>query len=381
MPLSGTVPTLETEVVTDRAAFKDLAADWNRLQSRCAGSSVFMRWEWHYTWWQVYAGKNDHLHIMVWRRDGELVGLLPLYRQACGIIPGRACLRLTGTGEATIDEVATEYGDLLADVELQTRISTMAADHLLQFSDWTHVEMPCLLEGSLLHRLLVADEESHARVRSAGLRYRLSLKDGEAAYLDSLGASRAKRIRRSQRAAAKDGGIVLTSVDSVAGFEDAFRELAELNDERQAFKKRKSVFSSVRFQQFHQQLSEQLFADGAVDIVRFHLGDRLLAALYCYYDADTCYYYQSGFTRKDSNRYMSLTLAHLMEMQRNRDAGRSYYDFMRGEPPTYKEDFNCETSAMVDISVYRWRWQLQLARANRRLRARAGKWLRKMRPG
>lgn len=379
VPVLGTVATLDREIVTDPAVFKALATEWARLQSRCDGSSVFMRWEWHYTWWQVYAGEHDHLHIITWRRDGELVGLLPLYRQACGIVPGRACLRLVGTGELAIDEVATEYGDVLVDVSVQAQVATLAANYLQQFNGWTRIEMSCLMENSVLHQALLAGGRSHVRQRSAGLRYRLSLPGNESDYLDSLGASRAKRIRRSQRAAEKDGGLVRSSINSPDCFDSAFRELAELNHERQAHMKRKSVFASRRFGEFHQKLSRQLFAEGAADIARFHVGTRLLAVLYCYYDADSCYYYQSGFTRKDSNRYMPLTLAHLMEMQRSREAGRQYYDFMRGEPPTYKEEFNCETHAMVDVSVYRWRWQCSLARANRQLRARARKALGRIR--
>lgn len=373
---SGTEALLDRVIVTDNSLFADLRADWARLQTRVARSTVFMSWEWHYTWWQVYAGKRDHLHIVTWRRDGELVGLLPLYRQACGLIPGRVCLRLLGTGEPSIDEVATEYGDLLVDARVSAEIATLAADYLQQFEGWTQIEMSCLLGDSLLHGILLNDGNSHARVRSAGQRFRLTLDGSESDYLESLGASRAKRIRRSQRAAHKDGGLLATSVETPACFEEAFRELAELNHERQAHKKRKSVFASERFKQFHQQLSRQLFDTGAVDIVRFHVADRLMAVLYCFYDADTCYYYQSGFTRKDSNRYMPLTLAHLMEMQRNREAGRQYYDFMRGEASTYKEEFNCDTSPMVDVSVYRWQGQMSLAVAYCRLRKRAGAFLR-----
>lgn len=167
-----------------------------------------------------------------------------------------------------------------------------------------------------------------------------------------------------------------TAVDSVDGFDQAFHELGELNHERQAHMRRKSVFASPRFRQFHQTLCKRLHDTGAADIVRFHIGARLLAVLYCFYDTDTCHYYQSGFTRKDSNRFMPLTLAHLMEMQRSRDAGKRYYDFMRGEPPTYKEEFDCETSALLNVAMYRWRWQRVVAVAYRHLRATAARGVR-----
>jgi len=55
---------------------------------------------------------------------------------------------------------------------------------------------------------------------------------------------------------------------------------------------------------------------------------------------------------------MPLTFAHLAEMERNRRLGRRYYDFMRAEPPTYKEDFGCETTAMVTTFVFCSKWRL-----------------------
>ncbi|ASJ75597.1 GNAT family N-acetyltransferase [Granulosicoccus antarcticus] len=371
--------SLDREIVTHIDDFRNLEAEWTALGSRSRSACVFMQWEWHYTWWQIYAGKRDKLHIVTWRRGGELVGLLPMYRQASLIIPGNTCLRFIGTGEKAIDEVATEYGDLLADNRLDSAISTLAAEYLHQFDGWVRVELFCMLEDSLLNIALQAGQHPALLTRSSGLRYRLRLPKDEETYLESLGSSRAKRIRRSQRAVLREGGLELTVVDSVAGFDSAFRELAELNHERQAHMRRKSVFASTRFRQFHQQLCARLHATDAADIIRIHLGSRLLAVLYCFYDGQTCHYYQSGFSRKDSNRFMPLTLAHLMEMQRSRQAGKEFYDFMRGEPPTYKEDFNCETSPMIDVACYRWAWQKAMAVVYRRTRAKAGKLARVLR--
>ncbi len=376
VPGTDSLVSLDREVVTTLEDFKNLALEWAALGQRSRSACVFMQWEWHYTWWQVYAGKRDSLHIITWRRRGELVGLLPLYRRAGSLISSNACLRLIGTGESAIDEVATEYGDVLADDQLESEIAALAADYLQRFNGWTQVKLFCMLEDSVLYPALRTGQNGQILLRSSGLRFRLRLPEDELTYLDNLGGSRAKRIRRSQRAALREGGIKATAVDSVDGFDQAFHELAELNHERQAHMRRKSVFASPRFRQFHQKLCVRLHVTGAADIVRFHIGSRLLAVLYCFYDDDTCHYYQSGFTRKDSNRFMPLTLAHLMEMQRSRDAGMRYYDFMRGEPPTYKEEFDCETSALVDVAVYRWQWQRVMAVAYRHLRATVAKRIR-----
>jgi len=359
---------LAQEIVSDNSAFRNLAQDWGELLERSQSACVFMRWEWHYTWWQVYADKRDRLHIVTWRERGRLLGVLPLYVRS-GLLPGDACLRFLGAGESQIDEVATEYSDLLADRSAEQAIALLASHYLGSFKQWNRVEFSCVLDDALLRQSLMANDKLFSLERSAGQRYRIALLGDEAGYVASLPVSRAKRISRSRRVALRDGGISATPVYSIEDFDCAFKELAELNHERQAHKQRKSVFASERFRCFHHQLCMQLYDKGAVNIVRFHLNSQLLAVLYCFYDAQNCHYYQSGFARKGANRYMPLTLAHLIEMQRNREAGRNYYDLMRGKPPCYKDEFSCETTPMISLSLYRSAVRLECAKLYRAARS------------
>lgn len=366
---------LTLHLVTDADTFKSLSGEWSELVVKCHRASVFMQWEWHYTWWQVYASRRDRLHIVTFRLGGTLVGLLPLYRQA-GFLPGSTCLRLIGTGESKSDEVASEYGDLLCVDSLSQEISARLASHLAGFSAWNTLELHCLLADSLLLEAIRGGDNPHVLIRSAGLRYRLVLDSDADLHLGCLEASRARRIARSQRALQKGGGLRSVHIESAASFDKAFQELAELNHERQTHKQRKSVFASQRFRRFHHALCQRLYPTGSADIIRYYLGSRLLAVLYCFYDDESCHYYQSGFARKDANRFMPLTHAHIMEIQRNRDAGRHYYDFMRGNPSSYKAEYNCETTPMVDVSAYHWRWQRRLASIYRWSRGYAASWLR-----
>lgn len=55
---------------------------------------------------------------------------------------------------------------------------------------------------------------------------------------------------------------------------------------------------------------------------------------------------------------MPLTFAHLAEIERNRELKREYYDFMRAEPPSYKEDFGCDTTPMVSTFIFCSQWGL-----------------------
>lgn len=333
-----------------------MADEWRALSAK-ASTCFFMSWEWHYTWWQIYSTQVDQLYLVRFTQGDELVGLLPMYANRSGLGLRRTLLFL-GTGEAREDEVATEYLDVIAHPEHEVQVANAAIDWLCACEGWGKVELRFMLDDALLRQAYQRRETVYFVERSVGFRYRVDLAQDEPAHMEKKSKSRQKRLERSRRALEKDGGLAQISVDSAVGLNNAFKQLTELNHERQATKLRKSVFSSDKFRAFHRQLAERIYDLNAVDIHQFRLGHKLLAVLYCFYDEHTCYYYQSGFSKREANRYMPLTFAHLAEIERNRATNRSYYDLMRAEPPSYKEDFGCETTPMVTTFLFCTKWRL-----------------------
>src|SRR3990172_5245179 len=70
---------LDTKVITDQEEFRRMKEDWNSLLSKNLTNTIFLTWEWLYTWWEVF-GEGGRLFIVSVRDDrGELVGLAPLF--------------------------------------------------------------------------------------------------------------------------------------------------------------------------------------------------------------------------------------------------------------------------------------------------------------
>ena len=68
-------PTIEC--LTEWPAFQSLHGEWNELARDCARRSVFLTHEWFDAAWQ-WAGLDAKLHVLCARRDGMLIGALPL---------------------------------------------------------------------------------------------------------------------------------------------------------------------------------------------------------------------------------------------------------------------------------------------------------------
>jgi len=347
---SVTSQDLQISVISDAQEFAAMTDEW-RAFAATGSACFFMSWEWHYTWWQVYSEQSDRLYLVRFTHGDTLVGLLPLYARRHGLSLKRTLMFL-GTGEAREDEVATEYLDIIAHPNCSAQVADAAVGWLSECAEWGSVELRYLLDDALLVQAYRARSDLFVHERSVGFRYRVDLAGDEQAHMAKFSSSRRKRIERSRRALVKDGGLKQVSVTSHAELSHAISQLAQLNHERQSDKARKSVFASTKFKDFHQRLVSRVFDSGTVNVHQFTLGPSLLAAVYCFYDQQTCYYYQSGFSKRAANRYMPLTFAHLAEAQRNREAGRKYYDLMRAEPPSYKEDFGCESTPMLNTFIF-----------------------------
>lgn len=306
-----------------------------------------MSWAWHHTWWGVFGDKNE-LCILCVRLGGQLVALMPLYvRQHAW--PKASSVMFVGTGEGETDEVATEYLDVLTEPDHAQFFTSL----LLSWLDNHHADkvfdFQQLLQSANLIKALERNENDWILSQQPrGYRYRLDMHQHTSDI--PMAQSRLKRVKRSLRAVERDGGMEQRSVFHLQDANDVLKAVSELSDQRQQHTGRaKSAFASTRFLQFHHRILPLLYQLDGADVQHFYLNDELCAALYCFYDDSSCHYYQSGFVQSMANRYMPLTVAHLMEIERNREAGRRYYDFMRGDDDSYKKDFNCDITPMVNM--------------------------------
>lgn len=99
-------PGLLIDVVRDTDGFRALEHEWRELYEASPAATPFQTWEWLFTWWEVYGSDGD-LALVTARRDGRLVGVMPLMSTA----PGH--LQFVGTGlsdhlDVLVDAAHTE---------------------------------------------------------------------------------------------------------------------------------------------------------------------------------------------------------------------------------------------------------------------------------
>ena len=101
---------LQVTEVTTTNAFCSLRDQWNRCLASSGQNTIFLTWEWLFTWWETY-GKSDQLRILICSDEtGHIVGIAPFYTTSERVFgfPLRT-LRLLGSNEA-----CSEYLDIFA---------------------------------------------------------------------------------------------------------------------------------------------------------------------------------------------------------------------------------------------------------------------------
>mgnify|MGYP005835387697 CR=1 FL=1 len=66
-------------ICRDINGFRDLRENWDFLIDILPNKSIFLTWEWLFSWWEHFGQKRNLFIILVWDKEGVLVGIAPLF--------------------------------------------------------------------------------------------------------------------------------------------------------------------------------------------------------------------------------------------------------------------------------------------------------------
>ncbi|MHC4538794.1 MAG: GNAT family N-acetyltransferase, partial [Planctomycetota bacterium] len=107
--------TLQVEAHDNFESLRGIQQEWDDC-AQSAGSEIFLTYDWCRVWWDYY-GKGRDLRIYLFRRDGALVGILPLFfeRIRLGLVSVRAG-KIVGSDYTPAQFSPPMYHDHIRDV-------------------------------------------------------------------------------------------------------------------------------------------------------------------------------------------------------------------------------------------------------------------------
>jgi CelD/BcsL family acetyltransferase involved in cellulose biosynthesis len=314
--------TLELTTAATQEELDALAPEWDALVRAMPRPSPFLLHGWISAWWREY-GDGSRLAVHLARRDGRLVGALPLFTSR------RLGLRVTsflGGGDSVFADV------LLADGE-----SPDVASRLADAAAGMRHDLACLSGLPAESRLAAALGPARLRLQERIEAPVLDLSEGwDAVYRAKTDAQRRKLHRRRLRQLGElgvfDVATAATAEDLHTGLEEAF----ELHESRWHGRHDTSGFASPAGRRFHHAATAALAADAIPRILTLRLDGRPIAFQFYLAFCERMYMYRLAFDPAFA-RYSPGILSMLQTLERAAADGLTTVEFLGGGEP-YKAE-------------------------------------------
>lgn len=318
-------------VIDQDEDFYALREQWNSLLMRSAAKTIFLTWEWQYTWWQHF-GSNAQLQLRLVKQGDRLVGIAPLFSEksrARKIIPLQN-LRWLGSGA-----VGSDYLTLIAEPGYEEAVCELIYQDIANHSkEWDLLWLTDLPEESsayfdLLSHFVKDDQFTCYAINERFCPY-IDLRDQSwESYLDTLSANMRSNLRRRNRQVFNNLNAQVVRCEQASDITPFLDDLFALHWCRWKDHGGSDGFSGLKMRAFHQALAERLFDQGWLYLYLLKKDQQSIAAVYGLQMDNTFSFYQSGFAPEWEQYSVGMVLIG----ETIKDAisrGVASYDFLHG---------------------------------------------------
>jgi len=315
MAIAPSAAPVSLATVSTGEAFETLAGEWDDLVRAMPRPSPFMLHAWLAEWWTHY-GQGAELAVHVARRDGRLVGALPL------VIRRKAGVR-----------VATFMGgrlSVLPDVLLATGEDTSTAEQLLGRLSSSGCDVADLhgLPGGSLAEVALGDRLHLVQRIEAPV---LDLTPGwDAVYRAKTNAKKRNLHRRRRRQIGEMGEVSTTVARRLDELEPALEESFRLHALRWEGRPDGSGFATEVGQRFHRAALRRLNAIDVPRIVTLRLDGRAIAFHYWFALEGRMYVHRLAFD-PELGRWSPGLVNTLDAIESASDEGLTRVEFLGGD--------------------------------------------------
>lgn len=339
---------LHTQWLSRAEDFQALQRSWNELLASSGSNTLFLTWEWQYTWWTHLAEGRSLCLLTV--HDGErLIAIAPLVLRPANysrMVPFQV-LELIGTGS-----VGSDYLSLIVRSGEENRALAEIARCLSERNvvlEMSNTERGNLLMASTALRMQALGCRTARHTQNFSPCIDLAGQTWES-YIGRPGSSNGTRYNKKLRKLQRSFHVQLdVTIDENTRAQD-LQTLIALHLKRWDGRGGSNAFGTPGLCSFHEAFSRIALQQNWLRLYVLRLDDVPAAAVYGFYYHGVFYYYQAGFDPQFS-QYSVGHLAVGLTVQRALAEGAHEYDLLRGEEE-YKYAWANNERELVCLSVY-----------------------------
>lgn len=331
--------TLDMTLDCDERCFE--LPQWKEVLARDPDRHIFATPEWNRVWWEEFGGGKD-LFLLTFRRAGDLVGLVPLYRKHEG---DRKILRFLGG----ID--LTDYLGPICSLEDRAEVADAFVTWLgkgeVEWDEFDAHNMPVpfgfadfLIERADAdgYRFELEQEETAAV---------LLLPDTWEGYLESLDPKERRELKRKNRRILRE---VPDATFRTATEETLEADLKYFVEMHRGAEGHKGHFMKPEIATFFERVAHAFMPLGWLRLDFLEIAGRPIATTFSFELNNTFYLYNSAY-EPDLKRLSPGVVLVSRLIEEAIESGRKSFDFLRGQE-RYKYQLGAEAVPLNNVRVF-----------------------------
>ncbi|MBZ0108170.1 MAG: GNAT family N-acetyltransferase [Candidatus Scalindua rubra] len=310
--------------------------------------TVFLTWEWMYTWWECFKGNKQLFLLTAYGEKKKLIGIAPLCmdkKKVVGITVLKY-LRFLGTMP-----ISSDHLDFIINREREGEVLKAIVDYLFQEIKWDLCLLSNIPISSLTSKLLreIMRNRPFQSEISQVCPY-IPLPDQIEDFYLSLSRNMRNTIKRRRRNLfRKYDNIEFLAWENPDEIDSAMERLFELHEKRWMIVKHKGNFMKSNVRGFHKKIARTFLKSDMLRLYFLRVQGKDVAALYFFKYKNMLFYYQGGWDPKWSEDRVGNILTNLV-IEDAINKGYSEYDFLRGTED-YKVRLTDKKREEIDIFI------------------------------
>jgi CelD/BcsL family acetyltransferase involved in cellulose biosynthesis len=318
-------------IICNTSEFITLRDTWNDLLIRSSSNTVFLTWEWMYTWWSCF-GKGKELCIIIAEDEGSIVGIAPLHiirERIFGLSTLRHIEFLGSTG------IITEYQDFIILQGREQEIVNIFMDFLFSRTiEWDAMNFVSMKQDGLNNKLILNycdNREIKYSVYNTNVSPYIELPPNFDEYMQSLSRNSRWRFKSLKKKLGNGRKVEIVETKDKTTVASDFSTIMHLHQIRWEDKGGDGSFAKHRAQylRFHSEVVQKFYDNGWLYLLQLKVDGVPVAGQYNFFYHNVVCYHSVGFDPEWAEHNVGSVLQ-LNAIEDSIQKGAKEFDFLRG---------------------------------------------------
>ncbi len=334
--------------IGEESEFKSLNREWDELLESSDSNSLFLTWEWLYTWWRHLAG-DRRLSILAVRCRGVLAALAPCCLSSPSLAHRRLLPVLEWLGSGS---VGSDYLDVIVrrgyEDEVRKALASCLTGERLALK-WTQLKRGASRAAGVASALAESGWSVVEEKTNACPFIPLVGKSWDS-YLASLGAEHRYNFQRKWKRLNRDFNVSFEQAGTPEQCGESIDLVIAQHNLRWRDRGGSDAFHTPSLVEFHREFSQVALERDWLRLFVLRLDGKPAACLYGFLYSRTFNFYQSGIDATYDKYSVGLVTMGLA-IKSAIDEGAEEYDLLHGNE-AYKSHWSRDSRELSRLDVY-----------------------------